>query len=168
MWVKTETEHVYLLKISLSRDRKKLQQFITDSEILTVRSHTGWQTSEKLIYKTNGLSVSNINFTWSQIETMSDFWIVQCTVITNKCPRHQSVFHFYKCRKVCIKSRPWSVCCFTCSQMFLNVKLRTDFIFMVNVTFYFLRLWRNGHNLKNKTKEKNETSEIKKKNTFYN
>lgn len=94
---------------------------------------------------------------WFQISGLFDtHGSVQCTVITNKCPRHHSVFHFYKRRKVCIKTCSLLVCCFMCSQMFLNFKLLTDFIFMVNVTFYFLRLWRNGHNLKNKTKkEKN-------------
>lgn len=101
MWVKTETEHVYLLKISLSRDRKKLQQFITDSEILTVRSHTGWQTSEKLMYKTNGLCledqlylVPNRNdFRFLDCSTHTE--VFQCTVITNKCPRHHRVFFIF-------------------------------------------------------------------------
>lgn len=53
-----------------------------------------------------------------------------------------------------------------CSQMFLSFKLLTDFIFMVNVTLCPETLEKWTQFKKQNKKEKYETSEIQKKNTF--
>lgn len=55
-----------------------------------------------------------------------------------------------------------------CSQMFLSFKLLTDFIFMVNVTLCPETLEKWTQFKKQNKKEKYETSEIQKKNHFYN